>query len=156
MFLVDPPGTLLRAALLGVLAGLLLALMAMAAIYLYARYSRPRIERGRVWAEWRKRPFLWSLTLLITAAAVVPLVDQLVQPMAMRDLYWVPRIGTVMTIARLGGASGYVLALFVATLGAAIARRRPAVRLQRDPGPTFSTQEQQVDAIAVLPPSDLD
>ena len=124
MFLVDPPGTLLRAAMLGVLAGLLLAFVAMTAIYLYARFSRPRVERGRVWADWRKRPFLWTLSLLMTAAAVVPLVDQLVRPLVMRDLYWVPRLETVLTIARLGGGSGYVLALFLATLGAAILRGR--------------------------------
>lgn len=122
MFLVDPPGTLLRAALLGVLAGLLLALVAMTAIYLYARFSRPRIERGRVWADWRKRPFLWTFSLLLTAAAVIPLCDQIVRPMVMRDLYWVPRLETVMAIARLGGGSGYLLALFVAALGAAIVR----------------------------------
>lgn len=136
MFLVDPPGTLLRAALLGVLAGLLLALVAMAAIYLYARFSRPRVERGRVWADWRKRSFLWAFSLLITAVAVVPLVDQLVRPMVMRDLYWVPRIGTVLMIARLGGGSGYLLALFVATLGAAIYRRKARALVSHQQGPT--------------------
>ena len=124
MFTVDPPGTLLRAALLGVLAGLLLALVAMAAIYLYARYSRPRIERGRVWADWRKRPFLWTFSLLMTAAAVVPLCDLLVRPMVMRDLFWLPKLSTVLNIARLGAGSGYLLALFVAALSAAIAKGR--------------------------------
>jgi hypothetical protein len=130
VYLVDPPGTLLRAALLGVLAGLLLALTAMTAIYLYARYSRPRVERGRVWADWRRRPFLWTFSLLLTAAAVVPLCDQLVRPVVMRDLYWVPRITTVIGIARLGGGSGYLLALFVAALGAAIVRQRLGHRIE--------------------------
>jgi hypothetical protein len=145
VFLVDPPGTLLRAALLGVLAGLLLALVAMTAIYLYARYSRPRIERGRVWADWRKRPFLWTFSLLITAGAVVPLCDQLVRPMVMRDLYWVPRLETVLTIARLGGGSGYLLALFIAVLVAALARRRVQRRtsLKRPSAmPEFDVQDE--------------
>jgi hypothetical protein len=133
VFLVDPPGTLLRAALLSVLAGLLLALMAMAAIYLYARYSRPRIERGRVWADWRKRPFLWTLSLLMTAAAVVPLCDMLVRPLVMRDLYWLPRIGTVLAISRLGAASGYLLALFVAVSAAALVRRKSVAATPRPP-----------------------
>jgi hypothetical protein len=108
--------TLTRVAALSVLAGLALALLGAAAIYLGSTLIPPRAARGRVWAEWRRHRMVWGLGVLLPALAAVPLSDLVWRRFALHDLYWLTHQEAIQRISYLGAGCGYLLGLFLLTM----------------------------------------
>jgi hypothetical protein len=116
--LLDPAGTLIRAALLSVALGAVWALLSAGGIYLGARRLPPPIPRGDIWREWRRRRVLWAFCLLVGAAGAFLSTELVIHQFALRDLYWMGRALEVMLICRLGAATGFAAVLFGFTVGA--------------------------------------
>jgi hypothetical protein len=133
---VDPSGTLLRVAGLSLAAGLVWAALACMAIYLGSTRFKPVVSHGRVWAEWRRKWWLWGLSLILTAAGAFFTAHSICREFAFRDLYWLGRAADIITIARLGSGSGYLLMLALVVIGSLIVRRRASrtPRLPSKPG----------------------
>ncbi len=132
----DPAGAFLRAAgqtllyvaVSSVVAGLGCALLAAAAIYSGCTRVPPRVPLGRIWAEWRRRPFLWIISLLLAAGGAGWAGEALARRLAAHDLYWISRGAEILRIGMLGGLTGYVLGLLLMVLFTLAMRRhrRPA------------------------------
>jgi hypothetical protein len=130
LFLRAAGETLLRVAALSLLAGLGWALLSAMLIYGGATRARPRVAPGRVWAEWRRRPFLWAGSLALGAAGTAWTAHSLCRELARRDLYWIGRADELYRIGWLGGLSGYLLGLLLLTV-IGLAARRGARRRRR-------------------------
>ncbi len=120
--IVAPSKTLALVAVLSVLAGVLWGLLAGIGIYAGSVFVRPRLPRGRVWAEWRRKRFLWGGCLALGGTLAVLSADAIFRNVGLRDLYWLGRPETLGRIAWLGGLVGYLLALFVLVAAATIHR----------------------------------
>jgi hypothetical protein len=115
---------LLRAAVLSFVAGMLWAALAAGAIYLGATRLKPRIARGRVWAEWRQRWPFWLLCPALGTAGSILSGEAISRLLTARSLYWIEHPAEILTICRLGGLCGYLLVLLVCVFGSMLKRRR--------------------------------
>jgi hypothetical protein len=126
MPVVEPTGTLLRAAALALAAGMGCALAAALLIYLGSRWIPPRVPRGEVWAQWRRHRTWWGLCLVAGTAFAAYAAYTVAADLARRDLYWVTQKQPIHWIGLLGGLVGYFLILLLLVL-AALSRRKSAV-----------------------------
>jgi hypothetical protein len=117
-------GTLLKASLFCLLAGAGWAVVAAAGIYLGSTFVPPRLKRGTVWAEWRRKRMIWGAALILSAVGAMLTPDPIVGRLVAEDLYWRIKGGELLVIGRLGSMTGYLAALLLFTLGAALSRRQ--------------------------------
>ena len=122
--LYDPTGTITRVIVAAALNGIAWAVVAALLIYAGATWLPPRIARGRVWAEWRRKRMIWGVSLMLTTIAAVLLSELVASRIGMVDLYWMVRQPALLWIARLAGTCGYLLQMFLMVTAAVIARKR--------------------------------
>jgi hypothetical protein len=128
LLVLDPSGTLLKVALLCLAAGALWSTAAALFIYVGATQVPPRIPRGQVWAQWRKRRLLWCLTVLGAFVGTLWTSDLLYQRHGLIDLYWINRRAELEWIARLGGLCGLLLVFMVLVTVGLVLRGRARKR----------------------------
>ncbi len=128
----DPDAPLLQTSVLCFAAGVGWALLAVLAIWLGSTRLSPRVPQGQVWALWRRRRTLWFLAILMGGIAAWLTADQVIQRIALRELFWISRPGIVLSAGRLGAGTGYLLVLGIATLVPAVRRAREAKGRGRD------------------------
>lgn len=125
MFTFDPLPSFVKAVSLSAAAGVGFALVAAALIFIGSRCLPPRIARGQVWIEWRRRRMVWVLALAGGASASVAAGDAICRAVALKQLYWLIRADEVIWTCRLGAACGYLIVLLLFT-GLALAARMRA------------------------------
>ena len=136
--LYDPTGTITRVIVASALNGIAWAVVAALLVYAGSTWLPPRIARGRVWAEWRRKRMIWGVSLMLTTIAAVLLSELVASRIGMVDLYWMVRQPALLWIARLAGTCGYLLLMFLMVTAAVIARKRrgsaaaPSLKIPRN------------------------
>lgn len=110
--------------MLSLLSGMLWALVAAGLIYLGSTLLTPRIPRGRIWADWRRRRVVWALSLLGGFASSYYTAEAICRRWGFVDLYWLGQKRTLLLIALTGGPTGYLLMLGAITVGSLWAQRK--------------------------------
>jgi hypothetical protein len=136
--LYDPTGTITRVIVGAGLNGIAWAVVAALLIYAGSTWLPPRIARGRVWAEWRRKRMIWGASVMLTAIAAVLLSELVAARIGMVDLYWMARQPALFWIARLAGTCGYLLLMFLMVTTALINRKRQRSAAAPPPTPRNS------------------
>jgi hypothetical protein len=124
MMIVQPDGTLIRATLLCLLAGVGWGMLATLIVYVGSTRIEPRVHPSRIWADWRLHRMIWALGVIIPTCAVMLSSDWLFREVGMKDLYWVGRRADLLLMCRLAGVTGYLLMLLIVVVVPLLKRRR--------------------------------
>ncbi|MGV3721720.1 MAG: hypothetical protein ACO1SX_12480 [Actinomycetota bacterium] len=136
MILYDPIGAITRVSLACILNGLVWAVMAVVIIHTGSTRLIPRLPSRMIWSGWRRKRMIWGLGLTLPLIGTVLLSELIARWLGLADIYWMAREEALLTIGRLAGILGYLLALFSVVVVALVRRKRA-----RGPAPDTSKAE---------------
>jgi hypothetical protein len=124
VILYDPIGAITRVSLACILTGLLWAVVAVVIIHTGSTRLAPRLPARMIWSGWRRKRMIWGLGLSLPLIGTVLLSELIARWLGLADIYWMAREDALLTIGRLAGILGYLLALFSVVVVALIRRKR--------------------------------
>lgn len=126
MILYDPIGAITRVSITCLLAGLLWAVISLAIIHTGTTRLPPRLPARMIWSGWRRKRMIWGLGLTLPLIGAILLSELIGRQLGLPDIYWMAREDALMTISRLAGVLGYLLALFAVVVVSLARRKRSA------------------------------
>jgi hypothetical protein len=127
---VNPDGTLIRATMLCLLAGIGWAVLSAMIVYLGSTRIEPRVHVTRIWADWRLHRMVWGLAVVVPLCCVFLTAEWIFREVGLRDLYWLGRRADLALMCRLAALTGFLLvALFLVVAGMLYRGKEP--RLSR-------------------------